>query len=40
LKPDWILSARGAFAPQMVERVTQFEGNTLKIYYTHSTWNP
>jgi hypothetical protein len=30
----------GGFAPQMIERFTEVEGNTLKIYYTLSTWNP
>jgi uncharacterized protein DUF4185 len=30
----------GGFAPQMIERFTEIEGNTLKIYYTLSTWNP
>jgi hypothetical protein len=30
----------GGFAPQMIERFTEVEGDTLKIYYTLSTWNP
>ncbi|HEV3220789.1 MAG TPA: DUF4185 domain-containing protein [Candidatus Acidoferrales bacterium] len=30
----------GGFAPQMIERFTEIEGHTLKIYYTLSTWNP
>ncbi len=24
----------------MIERFTEVDGNTLKIYYTMSTWNP
>ncbi len=28
------------FAPYMIERFTEVDGNTLKIYYTMSTWNP
>ena len=28
------------FAPYMMERFTKVEGDTLKIYYTMSTWNP
>jgi hypothetical protein len=24
----------------MIERFTEVQGNTLKIYYTLSTWNP
>ena len=30
----------GGFAPEMIERFTEVQGNTLKIYYTLSTWNP
>jgi hypothetical protein len=30
----------GGFAPEMIERFTEVEGDTLKIYYTLSTWNP
>ncbi|MGI8991641.1 MAG: DUF4185 domain-containing protein [Bryobacteraceae bacterium] len=30
----------GAYAPLMIERFTRVAGNTLKIYYTMSTWNP
>jgi hypothetical protein len=30
----------GAFAPEMIGRFTEIQGNTLKIYYTLSTWNP
>jgi hypothetical protein len=30
----------GAYAPEMIERFTQVQGDTLKIYYTQSTWNP
>src|SRR5580692_3118359 len=30
----------GGYAPQMVERFTEVAGNTLKIFYTLSTWNP
>jgi hypothetical protein len=30
----------GGFAPEMIERFTEVEGNTLKLYYTLSTWNP
>ena len=28
------------FAPQMIESFTRLSGNTLKIFYTLSTWNP
>lgn len=28
------------FAPYMIERFTRVEGDTLKLYYTMSTWNP
>jgi hypothetical protein len=30
----------GIYAPEMIERFTEVQGNTLKIYYTLSTWNP
>ncbi len=30
----------GGFAPEMIERFTEVHGNTLKIFYTLSTWNP
>jgi hypothetical protein len=30
----------GGFAPEMIERFTEVQGNTLKIFYTLSTWNP
>jgi hypothetical protein len=30
----------GVYAPEMIERFTEVQGNTLKIYYTLSTWNP
>ena len=30
----------GDFAPQLVERFTKVTGNTLRIYYLMSTWNP
>ena len=30
----------GDFAPLMIERFTRVSGNTLKIYYMMSTWNP
>ena len=30
----------GAYAPLMIGRFTTVTGNTLKIYYTLSTWNP
>jgi uncharacterized protein (TIGR03437 family) len=34
-------TTRGAaYAPLMVERFTEIAGNTLKIFYTLSTWNP
>ncbi len=33
-------TAGGDFAPLMIERFTTVTGNTLKIYYTMSTWNP
>jgi hypothetical protein len=28
------------YAPQMIERFTRVQGDTLTIYYTMSTWNP
>lgn len=28
------------YAPFMIERFTEVQGNTLKIFYTMSTWNP
>jgi uncharacterized protein (TIGR03437 family) len=30
----------GEYAPLMVERFTEIAGNTLKLFYTLSTWNP
>jgi hypothetical protein len=30
----------GSYAPMMVERFTRVAGDTLKIYYALSTWNP
>ena len=30
----------GGYAPQMVQRFTEIAGNTMKIFYTLSTWNP
>ena len=30
----------GGYAPQMIQRFTEIVGNTLKIFYTLSTWNP
>ncbi len=30
----------GGFSPQMIERFTEFDGNTLKLFYNMSTWNP
>jgi len=30
----------GGFAPEMIERFIEVQGDTLKIYYTLSTWNP
>ncbi len=30
----------GTFAPQMIERFITVSGNTLKLYYNVSTWNP
>lgn len=30
----------GGFSPQMIERFTEIEGDTLKIFYNMSTWNP
>jgi hypothetical protein len=35
------LSTRGGiYAPEMIGRFTEIQGDTLKIYYTLSTWNP
>ena len=33
-------SSGGGFAPQLIERFVTVTGNTLKIYYNLSTWNP
>ncbi|HSR05696.1 MAG TPA: DUF4185 domain-containing protein [Bryobacteraceae bacterium] len=33
-------SPGGAFAPQIIERFVTVTGNTLKLYYNLSTWNP
>ncbi len=33
-------SPGGAFAPQIIERFVTVTGNTLKLYYNVSTWNP
>jgi hypothetical protein len=30
----------GAFAPEMIERFTEVDGDRLKIYYAQSAWNP
>jgi uncharacterized protein (TIGR03437 family) len=30
----------GGYAPQMIQRFTEISGNTMKIFYTLSTWNP
>jgi len=30
----------GGYAPQMIQRFTEIAGNTMKIFYTLSTWNP
>jgi hypothetical protein len=30
----------GGFAPELIERFTEVEGDTLRIYFTLSTWNP
>jgi len=30
----------GGFAPEMIERFIEVDDNTLKIFYTLSTWNP
>ncbi len=37
---DPYTTAGGDFAPLLIERFTRVAGNTLKIYYTVSTWNP
>lgn len=33
-------TAGGEFAPQLIERFTRVNGDTLRIYYNLSTWNP
>jgi hypothetical protein len=33
-------SSGGAFAPQIIERFVTVTGNTLKLYFNVSTWNP
>ncbi len=30
----------GGFSPQMIERFTEVQGDTLKVFYNISTWNP
>jgi Domain of unknown function (DUF4185) len=35
-----LLTNGGPFAPFMIERFTEVKDDTLKIYYTLSTWNP
>jgi hypothetical protein len=37
---DPVTTAGGNYAPLLIERFTRVVGNTLKIYYTMSTWNP
>jgi hypothetical protein len=37
---DPFTSRGAAFAPQMIQRFTEMDGNTLKIFYNLSTWNP
>ena len=37
---DIYSSSGGGFAPQLIERFVTLTGNTLKIYYNLSTWNP
>jgi hypothetical protein len=39
-KNDPATTRGGAYAPFMIERFTEVQGNTLKIYYSLSTWNP
>ena len=37
---DPVTSPGAAYAPMLIERFTRMIGNTLKIYYLNSTWNP
>lgn len=37
---DPVTSPGAAYAPMLIERFTRAAGNTLKIYYLNSTWNP
>ena len=37
---DPFTTAGGAFAPLAIERFLRVSGNTLKVYYNISTWNP
>lgn len=37
---DPVTTAGAAYAPSIIERFTRVTGNTLKIYYLLSTWNP
>lgn len=37
---DPVTTPGGAYAPMLIERFTKVTGNTLKIYYLNSTWNP
>ncbi len=37
---DPVTSPGAAYAPMLIDRFTRAAGNTLKIYYFNSTWNP
>jgi hypothetical protein len=37
---DPYMTRGGVYAPLMIERFNSTVGNTLKVYYTLSTWNP
>jgi hypothetical protein len=37
---DPVTSPGGPYAPMLIDRFTKVSGNTLRIYYLNSTWNP
>jgi uncharacterized protein (TIGR03437 family) len=37
---DPVTTRGGAYAPSIVERFTEINGNTLKLFYMMATWNP
>ena len=37
---DPVTTPGGPYAPMLIDRFTKVNGNTLRIYYLNSTWNP